>query len=39
MNAILNQQLNEGRINELPDNLIKLLSNQTSGGKKRINLI
>ena len=36
MNAILTKQLNEGRINELPYNLIKLLSNQTSGGKKKI---
>lgn len=34
MNAIIKQKLNEGRINEISDNLIKLLSNQTSGGKK-----
>jgi len=34
MNAILTKQQNEGRINELPSNLIKLLSNQKSGGKK-----
>ena len=33
MNAILKQQLNEGRIKILPTNLIKLLSNKTSGGK------
>ena len=34
MNAILTKQQNEGRINKLPTNLIELLSNQKSGGKK-----
>ena len=36
MYAILTNQQNEGRINELPSNLIKLLSNQKSGGKKNL---